>query len=695
MQRCAFTPYEGHKPYIFVSYAHKDSHLVFPILEELDRRGYRVWYDDGIAPGSEWPENIAQHLDGCSLTLAFISPHSIASANCRREVTFALSKRKNFLGIVLEPTEMSLGMEMQLSAQQCIMKYTYSTDADFFRKVCSCPDLEPCLGAPKATAVEAPPAPAEPVRRAEPAPQPSKEHKPIGKKVILAAVAAVAVILAIVLGIALGGKGGDDPSGSLGSTGENQTGSTPGGEPEKTEPEDTEPEDTDPEEPDEGETFLSYSNVAITEKEVAYMNQQKNLEIIEFHDCVIQSGAFDTLDLATTVTEVVMENCSGVTNLHCLGAMEDLEILRIINCGVSDRDLPKFNSQALWDVDISGNPNLTHLSFFENCTGISELNFAGTSVASVEILAGMEDLNIVNGSNTNVKDLSAVANLTNLNEMYFSGCGIESLDVPVYSLYLQKLDLSCNNLTRIDALQYCAALEQVNLSYNKLEDIDVLGKSAQSLVELNLGGNTELSYLNVRFLSSCDSLERLNVDGLYMSDLNALEGLESLTYLSAVDCHLWEIDAIASLTELEYVNLAYNQFTDVSPLEQLPKDWLTLDLSFNDGLEDVSHIGFKNYNLLNLTNVYLDPYTVPLVGGNTLVVAYNDAWQDGNCMDESNRTIFGQIAIVVCPLDKVVAMENRFGKDRTSFLQEEESYLAFLEEKGIDCTYLRKNLMAE
>ena len=279
--------------------------------------------------------------------------------------------------------------------------------------------------------------------------------------------------------------------------------------------------------------------------------------------------------------------------------------------------------------------------------------------------------------------------------MYFSGCGITSLEAPVYSLHLEKLDLSCNNLTRIDALQYCAALERVNLSYNKLEDIDVLGKSAQSLVELNLGGNTELSYLNVRFLSDCAYLERLNVDGLYLSDLNALEGLESLTHLSAVDCHLWEIDAIASLTELEYVNLAYNQFTDVSPLEQLPKDWLTLDLSFNDGLEDVSHIGVKNYTLLNLTNVYLDPYTVPLVAGNTLVFAYNDAWQDQNCMDESDRPIFEQIAIAVCPLDKVVAMENRFGKDRTTFLQDDESYLAFLEEKGIDCTYLRKNLMAE
>ena len=35
MQRRAITPYEGTKPYVFVSYAHKDSHLVMPVLEQL------------------------------------------------------------------------------------------------------------------------------------------------------------------------------------------------------------------------------------------------------------------------------------------------------------------------------------------------------------------------------------------------------------------------------------------------------------------------------------------------------------------------------------------------------------------------------------------------------------------------------------------------------------------------------------
>ena len=58
--------YNGSEPYIFVSYAHKDSEAVYRTIEKLTSLGYRIWYDEGIKPGVEWPENIAIHLDQCS-----------------------------------------------------------------------------------------------------------------------------------------------------------------------------------------------------------------------------------------------------------------------------------------------------------------------------------------------------------------------------------------------------------------------------------------------------------------------------------------------------------------------------------------------------------------------------------------------------------------------------------------------------
>ena len=49
-----FKPYEGDKPYIFISYAHADDDAVLPIVSDMHRRGYNIWYDEGIEVGSEW-----------------------------------------------------------------------------------------------------------------------------------------------------------------------------------------------------------------------------------------------------------------------------------------------------------------------------------------------------------------------------------------------------------------------------------------------------------------------------------------------------------------------------------------------------------------------------------------------------------------------------------------------------------------
>ena len=151
MNETNIIPYEGSENYIFISYAHKNSKEVLEIMRRMTAAGYRIWYDDGIAPGSEWPEYIADHLNRASVVLAFVSPESIASSNCRREVTYALSKQKPFLGVILTPTKMSPGMEMQLSAQQCILRYNCKNDQDFYQKLLGGEILAPCRKKPAKT----------------------------------------------------------------------------------------------------------------------------------------------------------------------------------------------------------------------------------------------------------------------------------------------------------------------------------------------------------------------------------------------------------------------------------------------------------------------------------------------------------------------------------------------------------------
>ncbi|MBR0352568.1 MAG: toll/interleukin-1 receptor domain-containing protein [Oscillospiraceae bacterium] len=139
-------PYEGSEPYMFISYSHKDSDKVLPLLHMLKDAGFRFWYDEGIDPGTEWPESIATHLEKSKVCLSFISPEYVLSNNCRREVNFALSRNLDYLSVILEPTAMSAGMEMQISSYMSLLAYRYPSREEFFEKLCRVEILQKCRG---------------------------------------------------------------------------------------------------------------------------------------------------------------------------------------------------------------------------------------------------------------------------------------------------------------------------------------------------------------------------------------------------------------------------------------------------------------------------------------------------------------------------------------------------------------------
>ena len=138
--------YDGNLPYIFVSYAHKDSDRVLPIISAMQNHGFRIWFDQGIEAGSEWPAFIVSRLKGCSKVLAFISPSFVESRNCRNEMNYALNINKEILVIHLEPTELMYGLELQLISSQAMFKYRSSTDAIFFDQLLGAKIIEECRG---------------------------------------------------------------------------------------------------------------------------------------------------------------------------------------------------------------------------------------------------------------------------------------------------------------------------------------------------------------------------------------------------------------------------------------------------------------------------------------------------------------------------------------------------------------------
>ena len=135
-------PYEGTDPYVFVSYSHKDKNEVFEVIRMMQEAGYRIWYDEGIDPASEWDENIAEHINKCSYLIAFISPDYINSQNCRDEISYARDLNKERLLVYLKETRLPAGMAMRLMRLQAIHKYKYAASSDFADKLFSAKGIE-------------------------------------------------------------------------------------------------------------------------------------------------------------------------------------------------------------------------------------------------------------------------------------------------------------------------------------------------------------------------------------------------------------------------------------------------------------------------------------------------------------------------------------------------------------------------
>ncbi|MDR0746740.1 MAG: toll/interleukin-1 receptor domain-containing protein [Helicobacteraceae bacterium] len=119
------TQNESESPRVFVSYAHKNSEIVLPVIESIIDRGYSVWYDKGINLAATWTDEIAQAIINCEIVVAFISKEFAASKYARNEIEFALSISKRVIPVYLD--DMSVlppGLALGLSATQGVVDKT-------------------------------------------------------------------------------------------------------------------------------------------------------------------------------------------------------------------------------------------------------------------------------------------------------------------------------------------------------------------------------------------------------------------------------------------------------------------------------------------------------------------------------------------------------------------------------------------
>lgn len=675
--------YEGTKPYIFISYAHKDSDRVIPVLTRLTQAGYRVWYDDGIAPGSEWPENIAEHLNGCYLTMAFISPNSIASDNCRREVTFALSKRKRFLAIVLEPTEMSLGMEMQLSAQQCIMKYGYAEEEQFYSKVFSCPYLAPCLESCEAPASDTAKSGEQPATQKVPEgkqdQQPRNEQKKqmkqkaSGPKPGIIAAAAAGVVALVVLALVL--------VRSL------TTVVLPDGRRVSMK-----------------DTFVSISSQTITTELAEDINRLEKLDTISFYSCEFTPEALEKLALPEELSVLSFSKCTGMEDLTFLAELTQLTDLTVEGCAVTDELLPELSLPLLRKMNLSGNPGVTDLNKLSGCTALQQLDisgtgvtslapvsdlaltavcFSGTGVADVSPLAAMDKLQIIDGADTKVREIQSLEKLEALTVLNFNGCNITGISGDFRCLRLSQLSLSGNTVTDLSAFANCTALKKVELQGNPVADVALLEKNVQTLQILDLR-QTAVDGASLAFLKNATAMTELYLDGVPLADLNILGNMAQLKKLSAAGCGIADTSALSGCPALTEIILPNNAITMLKGLGGLVSDKkITLDLGYNP-LKSLSGLPAVEYRILSVISHELDIASMPPISGNVVLLNYSDDLLNSHVAQQSFLTY----GIIDCPADRRVALEDALGSYRLKLLDSEETIAELAEKNGLNYGFL-------
>lgn len=108
---------------------------VFHIIKKLSSSSrFRIWYDEGIEPGNEWPEVVGSAIVNCTQFLVFMSPHAADSRNVRNEINLAFSENKDIIVIFVQRTNLSEGMKLQIGTVQFINRFEL-TDREFFDKL--------------------------------------------------------------------------------------------------------------------------------------------------------------------------------------------------------------------------------------------------------------------------------------------------------------------------------------------------------------------------------------------------------------------------------------------------------------------------------------------------------------------------------------------------------------------------------
>lgn len=146
--------YRGDEPFVFVSYAHADDKLAYPLIAGLQERGLRIWFDDGMDIGDLWDEVLAKRVKQCTAMLCLVSTRFTDSNNCLDEIHNAKEQKKELLILHLEDEVLPEIFQFRYSRFHALRLSAYSDQSELLDKLVATKKLHCCLGEVKGTSPE-------------------------------------------------------------------------------------------------------------------------------------------------------------------------------------------------------------------------------------------------------------------------------------------------------------------------------------------------------------------------------------------------------------------------------------------------------------------------------------------------------------------------------------------------------------
>ena len=91
------------KPYIFISYSHKNRDVVLQIIKTLYESGWKIWYDEGLTIGDRYDITLESHVKNCSAFLLFITEQSVDSHYVLdNEIPWAIEAKRPIIKCIID-----------------------------------------------------------------------------------------------------------------------------------------------------------------------------------------------------------------------------------------------------------------------------------------------------------------------------------------------------------------------------------------------------------------------------------------------------------------------------------------------------------------------------------------------------------------------------------------------------------------